>query len=112
MTKPAEPTCSECGQLDCYHQRGNPPAFCVGKQTAPQVVEEVAERYREDYHLPTDEFHDDWDFTGLAQAARFGMAVGMDVANANALPSWKAGDEFLAAREDRKSTRLNSSHRT
>ncbi|RAI34941.1 DUF1847 domain-containing protein [Rhodoplanes serenus] len=48
MTKPAEPTCSECGQLDCYHQRGNPPAFCVGKQTAPEVAEEVAERYRGD----------------------------------------------------------------
>ncbi len=31
--------------------------------------------------------------------ARFGFAIGSEVANQDRLPTWRAGDEFLAARE-------------
>jgi Zn-dependent M28 family amino/carboxypeptidase len=62
-------------------------------------AEEARARYRPSYHQPSDDFKDYWDFTGLAQLARFGMAVGMDVANSAKLPTWKAGDEFLPARQ-------------
>jgi Zn-dependent M28 family amino/carboxypeptidase len=51
------------------------------------------------YHQPSDEYHDDWDFAGMEQYARFGLTIGVDVANLPKLPTWKAGDEFLAARE-------------
>jgi Zn-dependent M28 family amino/carboxypeptidase len=51
------------------------------------------------YHQPSDEYHEDWDFSGLEQMARFGMLIGMGAANQDGLPTWKAGDEFLAARE-------------
>jgi Zn-dependent M28 family amino/carboxypeptidase len=51
------------------------------------------------YHQPSDEFHEDWDFSGLAQMTRFGMSIGMAVANQSALPTWRAGDEFLPARQ-------------
>lgn len=51
------------------------------------------------YHQPSDEFQESWDFSGLAEMARFGFRVGMEVANQEHLPSWRAGDEFLAARE-------------
>jgi len=51
------------------------------------------------YHQPSDEFHDDWDFSGLAQMVQFGMEIGTAVANESRLPTWHAGDEFLAARE-------------
>ena len=51
------------------------------------------------YHQPSDEFQESWDFSGLAEMARFGFLIGTDVANQDHLPTWRAGDEFLAARE-------------
>ncbi|HEV8146035.1 MAG TPA: M28 family peptidase [Bryobacteraceae bacterium] len=50
------------------------------------------------YHQPSDEYKDDWDFSGMEQYARFGLLIGVNVANSPKLPTWKAGDEFLAAR--------------
>jgi hypothetical protein len=35
----------------------------------------------------------------MEQMATFGMRLGVDIANAEQLPTWKRGDEFLAARE-------------
>jgi Zn-dependent M28 family amino/carboxypeptidase len=46
------------------------------------------------YHQPSDEYHDDWDFAGLEQVARFGFAIGLDVANQDKLPDWMPGDQF------------------
>ena len=46
------------------------------------------------YHQPSDEFHSDWDFTPLEQAAEFGLLLGTDIANQDRLPDWKAGDQF------------------
>ncbi len=50
------------------------------------------------YHQPSDEYREDWDFSGMEQYARFGFLIGVNVANAPKLPTWRAGDEFLAAR--------------
>ena len=50
------------------------------------------------YHQPSDEYRDDWDFSGMEQYARFGFLLGINVANAPKLPTWHAGDEFLPAR--------------
>ena len=52
----------------------------------------------EHYHQPSDEYHENWDFSGMEQMANFGMALGLDFANTPKMPTWKAGDEFLAAR--------------
>jgi len=35
----------------------------------------------------------------MAYYARLGMIIGEDVANMQKLPTWRAGDEFLPARE-------------
>ena len=51
------------------------------------------------YHRPADEYREDWDFTGIEEMARFGLAIGVEAANVPALPTWQAGDEFLAARQ-------------
>ena len=51
------------------------------------------------YHQPSDEFQESWDFSGLANMARFGFLIGADVGNEDRLPTWRAGDEFLLARE-------------
>jgi Zn-dependent M28 family amino/carboxypeptidase len=50
------------------------------------------------YHQPSDEYRQEWDFSGLEDLARFTMLVGVNTANLDALPSWNPGDEFLAAR--------------
>jgi Zn-dependent M28 family amino/carboxypeptidase len=51
------------------------------------------------YHQPSDEYHDDWDFGSMEQMADFGLTLGLDFANTPKLPTWKIGDEFLAARQ-------------
>jgi len=51
------------------------------------------------YHQPSDEFDPNWDFSGLAELARFGFRLGAAIANLPQLPSWQPGDEFLPARE-------------
>jgi Zn-dependent M28 family amino/carboxypeptidase len=59
----------------------------------------VAEFNDKRYHQPSDEYHDDWDFAGMEQYAQFGLLIGIDVANQDAVPTWRAGDEFLPARQ-------------
>jgi Zn-dependent M28 family amino/carboxypeptidase len=50
------------------------------------------------YHQPSDEYKDDWDFSGVEIYARFGFLINMNVANLPKLPTWRPGDEFLPAR--------------
>ena len=50
------------------------------------------------YHQPSDEYREDWDFSGMEQIAEFGFTLGLDIANQPSLPTWKSGDEFLKAR--------------
>lgn len=56
-----------------------------------QAFKEFNEKH---YHQPSDEYHDDWDFSGIEQIARFGFSLGMEVANQDKLPDWVPGDEF------------------
>jgi Zn-dependent M28 family amino/carboxypeptidase len=51
------------------------------------------------YHSPQDELRPEWDFSGFVVLARFALDVARDVANADRLPTWNAGDEFRPARE-------------
>jgi Zn-dependent M28 family amino/carboxypeptidase len=50
------------------------------------------------YHQPSDEYHPEMDFTGDAAMARFGFALGWEVASFTKLIGWQKGDEFEAAR--------------
>jgi Zn-dependent M28 family amino/carboxypeptidase len=68
---------------------GRPPG------TGAKLFEEFNTQH---YHQPSDEYHDDWDFSGLEIYARLGFLIGMDAANISTLPTWKTGDEFLPAR--------------
>jgi Zn-dependent M28 family amino/carboxypeptidase len=52
-----------------------------------------------DYHQPSDELRPDWDWSGAVQDAELCFYLGVKVANATALPAWKPGDEFEAARK-------------
>jgi Zn-dependent M28 family amino/carboxypeptidase len=81
------------------------PAFSISLGTdyygkPPGYGEKVFEEYNDKhYHQPSDEYHDDWDFAGMEEVARFGFLIGTTVANQDKLPTWKPGDEFLPARE-------------
>lgn len=52
------------------------------------------------YHQPSDEYRPDMDFTADAKLARFGFALGWEVANQQELAGWHAGDEFEKARKN------------
>jgi len=50
------------------------------------------------YHRPTDEVDEAWVYDGLVEDAKLAFAVGLEVANADAMPTWYPGDEFEEAR--------------
>jgi Zn-dependent M28 family amino/carboxypeptidase len=76
------------------------PAFSVGTATnfAGKPAGWAENAYNEytakNYHQPSDEYHADWDFTSLQQAAEFGFILGAEIANQERLPDWRAGDQF------------------
>jgi Zn-dependent M28 family amino/carboxypeptidase len=51
------------------------------------------------YHQPSDEIDPSWNFDGMIEDAQLGFWVGLNVANAPAMPGWTPGDEFEAARK-------------
>lgn len=48
---------------------------------------EVAKKHAAQYHQPSDEYHDDWDFSGMEQFGRFGFALGLEIANLEKIPA-------------------------
>ena len=52
-----------------------------------------------DYHQVSDELRPEWDFSGAVEDAQLLFYLGVKVANATALPAWRPGDEFEAARK-------------
>jgi Zn-dependent M28 family amino/carboxypeptidase len=50
--------------------------------------------FKQDYHQVSDEYHADWDLSGMVQQAQFTLNLGYAVANGKAMPTWKAGDAF------------------
>jgi Zn-dependent M28 family amino/carboxypeptidase len=85
--------------------RAGIPAFSIalGSHFAGKPAGFSEEAFKEfntrHYHQPSDEYHADWDFSGLQEAARLGFLIGIDAANLDKMTTWNAGDEFLAARE-------------
>jgi Zn-dependent M28 family amino/carboxypeptidase len=51
------------------------------------------------YHQPTDTVQPWWDLSGAAEDGRLLFAVGYRVANAQAFPAWRPGNEFKATRD-------------
>jgi len=85
--------------------RAGVPAFSVSpgmkikgkpKDFARKALQEFNDKA---YHSPQDEMQRDWDFSGFVVLARFSLDVAREVADAERLPTWNKGDEFLPARE-------------
>jgi hypothetical protein len=47
-----------------------------------------------DYHSPSDTVKPDWDWTGPQTLAQLGLIMGLRVANAEAMPAWRATSPF------------------
>lgn len=62
-----------------------------GKQQAEAYTEE-------DYHQPSDELNENWDFGGMIEDTQLLFRIGVEVANAPNMPVWNKGDEFEAIR--------------
>jgi len=70
----------------------------IGKP--PATGEKLYSDYNEHrYHRPADKYSEDWDFSGMEEYCRFGMLIGINVANDPKLPTWRSGDEFLPVRQ-------------
>lgn len=79
------------------------PAFSIGQGQKfrghpAEWAREKDKVRRSTYHQPTDEFREDWDFSGLAELARFGIALGWKAADQPGEVQWQKGDEFEPAR--------------
>jgi Zn-dependent M28 family amino/carboxypeptidase len=85
--------------------RAGVPAFSVGigskvKDKPADFAKKAMQEFNDKrYHSPQDEMQPDWDFSGFAVLGRFALDVARDVADADRLPTWNAGDEFLPARQ-------------
>ena len=51
------------------------------------------------YHQPSDRLDSSWNFDGMIEDAQLAMLSAWLIAQAEALPTWKPGDEFEAARK-------------
>jgi Zn-dependent M28 family amino/carboxypeptidase len=62
--------------------------------------EAIAQEYNaKHYHQPSDEWHADWDWSGVAQNAELLHQVGLRLANSREWPNWSPDSEFRAARD-------------
>ena len=70
----------------------------IGKP--PEYSQRVRTTYTDrHYHQPSDEVQSDWDMSGAREDLQVLFAVGYRVAEADAIPRWKPGNEFKARRE-------------
>jgi Zn-dependent M28 family amino/carboxypeptidase len=53
-----------------------------------------------DYHQPSDNFHPEWTFKGMARDLELLYAVGRDLADSGEWPNWSQDSEFRATRDE------------
>jgi Zn-dependent M28 family amino/carboxypeptidase len=70
----------------------------IGKDST-YGISKRAEFEDHDYHQPSDQVKPDWDLSGAVDDARVLFKVGYVVARRDALPQWRAGNEFKATRD-------------
>jgi Zn-dependent M28 family amino/carboxypeptidase len=81
------------------------PAFSVDQGTdllgepSGTGAKRMADYNQHRYHRPADKYENNWTFSGMEEYCRFGLFIGSNVAEDPVIPSWRPGDEFLAARE-------------
>ena len=71
-----------------------------GKEAAAKAADDY-EKNR--YHAPSDEYDENWDWSGVMTDLRLYYRVGRMLAMTNAWPNWNEGDEFRAIRDKSRS---------
>jgi len=61
--------------------------------------EQIEQWELHEYHQPSDRLESSWNFDGMIEDAQLAMLSTWLIAQADALPTWKPGDEFEAARK-------------
>jgi Zn-dependent M28 family amino/carboxypeptidase len=61
--------------------------------------EQIEQWEMKKYHQPSDRLEGSWNFDGMIEDAQLAMLSAWLVAQADAMPTWKPGDEFEAARK-------------
>ena len=65
----------------------------------PGYAKKLRDEYiARDYHQPSDEFRDDWDYTGAVEDMRFLAELGWRIATATAMPAYHANEQFARPR--------------
>jgi Zn-dependent M28 family amino/carboxypeptidase len=59
----------------------------------------------DNYHQPSDEWHADWSFTGMARDLQLLYTVGEELANSTRWPDWSQDSEFRATRDESAAAR-------
>jgi Zn-dependent M28 family amino/carboxypeptidase len=71
--------------------RAGVPAFSIRNGSDYFVPPPGLAALTRNYHRPSDEYREDWDFSGIQQVARFGLLIGIDAANQDRLGGWRVG---------------------
>jgi Zn-dependent M28 family amino/carboxypeptidase len=76
--------------------------FDVGTEVADRPAgwgkEQIEKWEDQQYHQPSDQLDASWNFDGMVEDVRLAFYTGWLIGNADAMPSWRKGDEFEAAR--------------
>ena len=71
--------------------------------------EAISQEYNaKHYHQPSDVWHPDWDWSGIAQNAELLHQVGLRLANSREWPNWSTDSEFRSARDQSAAERSAS----
>jgi Zn-dependent M28 family amino/carboxypeptidase len=84
-----------------YLKRGTD--WIKGGKAAGQAAAD--DYYSGPYHQPSDEYRDDWDWSGLVQDATLYYRLGRSLAMSREWPNWYKTDEFRAARDQSRGTK-------
>ena len=85
--------------------RAGVPAFNVGSAVFsgdgyfdfvkdPAASSVKMKEFTKHYHQVSDEYHADWDLSGMVQQAQFTLNLGYAVANAATMPTWNKGEAY------------------
>jgi Zn-dependent M28 family amino/carboxypeptidase len=85
--------------------RAGVPAFNVGSAVFsgdgyfdfvkdPAASTAKMKEFTKHYHQVSDEYHADWDLSGMVQQAQFTLNLGYAVANAATMPTWNKGEAY------------------
>jgi Zn-dependent M28 family amino/carboxypeptidase len=75
----------------------------IGGKAAAKATADDYEKNR--YHAPSDEFDENWDWSGVMSDLKLYYRVGRMLAMTDAWPNWNEGDEFRAVRDKSRRVR-------